>query len=101
MTIRRRDFLSMTGGAALSAGLLRRSRAADSASTYDLERFGNARILHLNVTHAQLKPVNFCETNINMGLGAMAGQPPHLVGRLFSTLWHRRGQRRRLCLHQH
>jgi sulfur-oxidizing protein SoxB len=83
MTIRRRDFLSMTGGAALSAGLLRRSRAADSASTYDLERFGNARILHMTDTHAQLKPVYFREPSVNIGIGAMAGQPPHLVGKAF------------------
>ena len=83
MTIRRRDFLSMTGAAALSAGLLRRSRAADSVSTYDLERFGNARILHLTDTHAQLKPVYFREPSVNIGVGAMAGKPPHLVGKAF------------------
>jgi sulfur-oxidizing protein SoxB len=83
MTIRRRDFLTMTGAAALSAGLSRRARAADTPSIYDLERFGNARILHLTDTHAQLKPVYFREPSVNIGIGAMAGQPPHLVGKAF------------------
>ena len=83
MTIRRRDFLTMTGAAALSAGLSRRSRAADNPGIYDLERFGNARILHMTDTHAQLKPVYFREPSINLGIGAMQGRPPHLVGRAF------------------
>ena len=83
MTIRRRDFLAITGAAALSAGLPRRSPAADNASIYDLERFGNARILHMTDTHAQLKPVYFREPSINLGVGAMQGRPPHLVGRAF------------------
>jgi len=83
MTIRRRDFLAMTGAAALSVGRPHRSRAADNASIYDLERFGNARILHMTDTHAQLKPVYFREPSINLGIGAMQGRPPHLVGRAF------------------
>jgi sulfur-oxidizing protein SoxB len=83
MTIQRRDFMKMTGAAALSAGLVRRSHAADSASIYDLERFGHARILHMTDTHAQLKPVYFREPSVNIGIGAMAGQPPHLVGKAF------------------
>jgi S-sulfosulfanyl-L-cysteine sulfohydrolase len=83
MTVRRRDFLKMTGAAALSAGLSRRARAADTPSTYDLERFGNARILHMTDTHAQLKPIYFREPSVNIGIGTMAGQPPHLVGKAF------------------
>src|SRR4030081_1977137 len=83
MTIRRRDFLKLTGAAALSAGLPRIARTADSASVYDLERFGNARILHLTDTHAQLLPVYVREPSVNLGIGAMQGKPPHLVGRAF------------------
>src|SRR5450432_2735835 len=83
MTIRRRDFLKLTGAVALSGGLPRLARAADTAGIYDLERFGNARILHMTDTHAQLKPVYFREPSVNLGIGAMAGQPPHLVGRAF------------------
>src|SRR5205823_13308002 len=50
---------------------------------YDIERFGNARILHLTDTHAQLNPVYFREPSVNIGIGEMAGRPPHLVGRAF------------------
>src|SRR4030081_1146429 len=83
MTIRRRDFLKLTGAAALSAGLPRIARTADSASVYDLERFGNARILHMTDAHAQLLPVYVREPSVNLGIGAMQGKPPHLVGRAF------------------
>src|SRR5436305_6097677 len=79
MTIRRRDFLRLAGAAALS-GL---PRAAASAGVYDLERFGNARILHLTDTHAQLLPVYFREPSVNIGIGELQGKPPHLVGRAF------------------
>ena len=83
MKIRRRDFLKFSGAAALSGGLIRATRAADSPSLYDLERFGNARILHLTDTHAQLQPVFFREPSVNIGIGEMAGKPPHLVGKAF------------------
>jgi len=83
MTIRRRDFLKFTGAAALAGGLPRIARGADNASVYDFERFGNARILHITDTHAQLLPVYFREPSVNIGIGAMAGKPPHLVGRAF------------------
>jgi sulfur-oxidizing protein SoxB len=50
---------------------------------YDIGRFGNVRVLHLTDTHAQLSPVFFREPSVNIGVGAMRGQPPHLVGRAF------------------
>ncbi len=34
-------------------------------------------------THAQLKPIYFREPSVNLGIGAMQGKPPHLVGRAF------------------
>jgi sulfur-oxidizing protein SoxB len=83
MTIRRRDLLKFAGAAVLAGGLPRIGRAADSTSVYDLERFGNARILHMTDTHAQLLPVYFREPSVNLGIGAMRGHPPHLVGRAF------------------
>jgi S-sulfosulfanyl-L-cysteine sulfohydrolase len=83
MKIRRRDFLRFSGAAALSGGLIRATRAADSPSIYDVERFGDARILHLTDTHAQLQPVFFREPSVNIGIGEMAGRPPHLVGKAF------------------
>ena len=83
MAIRRRDFLKSAGLAAASLSLPRLARGTESASIYDLERFGNARILHITDTHAQLNPVYFREPSINIGIGEMAGRPPHLVGRAF------------------
>ncbi|MET4388545.1 sulfur-oxidizing protein SoxB [Bradyrhizobium sp. F1.4.3] len=83
MAIRRRDFLKGTAGIAASLGLPRLARGAEAASIYDIERFGNARILHLTDTHAQLNPVYFREPSVNIGIGEMAGRPPHLVGRAF------------------
>ncbi|WP_027549850.1 thiosulfohydrolase SoxB [Bradyrhizobium sp. Cp5.3] len=83
MAIRRRDFLKSAGAIAASIGLPRLARGAEAASIYDLEHFGNARILHITDTHAQLNPVYFREPSVNIGIGEMAGRPPHLVGRAF------------------
>jgi S-sulfosulfanyl-L-cysteine sulfohydrolase len=83
MTIRRRDLLKAAGTAAVTAGLPRLARGTDTTSIYDIERFGNARILHITDTHAQLNPVYFREPSVNIGIGEMAGRPPHLVGRAF------------------
>ena len=82
MTLNRRNILKLAGVTALSGSLPRRGRGAEGG-VYDLERFGNARILHITDTHAQLLPGYFREPSANLGLGAMAGQPPHLVGRAF------------------
>ena len=82
MTIYRRDFLRLTGAAALAGSLPRLASGADGG-VYDLGRFGNARILHITDTHAQLLPGYFREPGVNLGIGTMAGQPPHLVGRAF------------------
>ena len=83
MAIRRRDFLKFTSAAALTPALSLAARGADSPGVYDLERFGNARILHMTDTHAQLRPAYFREPSVNLGIGAMQGKPPHLVGRAF------------------
>ncbi|KWR89366.1 thiosulfohydrolase SoxB [Cupriavidus sp. IDO] len=57
------------------------AQAAQSAQAmYDLPRFGNVHLLHFTDCHAQLRPVNFREPNVNLGIGAYAGKPPHLVG---------------------
>jgi S-sulfosulfanyl-L-cysteine sulfohydrolase len=83
MKIRRRDFLKLTGAAAFAPTLSRTTRGAESPGVYDIERFGNARILHMTDTHAQLNPIYFREPSVNLGIGAMLGKPPHLVGRAF------------------
>jgi S-sulfosulfanyl-L-cysteine sulfohydrolase len=82
MIIRRREFLKATAAMALCGSRPRFARGAETG-VYDIERFGNARILHTTDTHAQLKPVYFREPSVNLGIGEMAGKPPHLVGKAF------------------
>ena len=81
--MRRRDVVKSFAAASLSAILPRTGNAAETDAIYDIGRFGNARVLHMTDTHAQLLPVYFREPSVNIGVGAMAGQPPHLVGRAF------------------
>jgi sulfur-oxidizing protein SoxB len=83
MKLHRRDLLKTAGAAVLSGALPRIARAAGDPAVYELASFGNARILHMTDTHAQLMPVLFREPSVNLGIGAMQGHPPHLVGHAF------------------
>jgi sulfur-oxidizing protein SoxB len=77
---RRELLLSFT--AAAFTGVVPReiARAAEPGEFYDIGRFGNARVLHMTDTHAQLLPMHYREPSVNVGIGSMAGRPPHLVG---------------------
>jgi sulfur-oxidizing protein SoxB len=80
MSINRREFLRLLA-AASAAGLSLEARAQSSpASLYDLPAFGNARLLHFTDCHAQLLPGRYREPQANIGVGADADRPPHLVG---------------------
>lgn len=72
---------------ALSAPALlalpRRGFGAERRYSYEFRPSGNARIIHITDTHAQLRPILFREPSVNIGIGAMEGRPPHLVGRQF------------------
>jgi sulfur-oxidizing protein SoxB len=81
--MRRRDVLKALTAAALTGVIPRIGRAAQADDLYDIGRFGNARVLHMTDSHAQLNPIYFREPSIYLGVGAMAGKPPHLVGRAF------------------
>src|ERR1039458_10740595 len=85
MPIRRRDFLKLAMAAPAIASFPRFADAAKGYPIYDLKPFGNARILHMTDTHAQLLPVYFREPSINIGVGSMRARPPHLVGDGFLT----------------
>ena len=47
---------------------------------YNVAPFGNITLLHMTDSHAQLIPTYYREPNINIGVGAARGKPPHLVG---------------------
>jgi len=53
------------------------------ANMYEVPAFGNVSLLHYTDCHAQLLPVYFREPNVNIGIGNMKGNPPHLVGESF------------------
>ena len=80
--MRRRDALKVLTTAVLS-GIVPRVGLAAGDDPYDIGRFGNARVLHMTDTHAQLLPIHFREPSVNIGVGTMTGRPPHLVGRAF------------------
>jgi sulfur-oxidizing protein SoxB len=82
--MRRRELLKLFTAAAMSGVVpFGAARAAGGDELYDTGKFGNARLLHMTDTHAQLAPVHFREPSVNLGVGAMAGKPPHLVGEAF------------------
>jgi sulfur-oxidizing protein SoxB len=77
----RRDFLWMLGSAS-AAGMFSGCTARGlRADPYELEPYGNARVLHFTDCHAQLNPVYFREPNVNIGIATARGRAPHLVGR--------------------
>ena len=76
--MQRREFLQML--AVASAGGMALPSLAQAGDWYDLPCFGNVHLLHFTDCHAQLKPIYFREPNVNLGIGALAGKAPHLVG---------------------
>lgn len=67
--------------AALAAGFpLHADAATNASSRYDVPKIGNVHMLHLTDCHAQLLPSYFREPSVNLGVGHLRGQLPHLVG---------------------
>lgn len=71
------------GKAGVTASLSGCHSLADknASGLYELSKFGQARILHITDTHAQLMPVYFREPSVNLGLGSAKGKVPHRVGK--------------------
>lgn len=85
MSLARREFLQLLAYAS-AAGLALDGRGVLAAEPttaqrlYDVPSFGNVSLLHFTDCHAQLLPSYFREPSVNLGVGAAAGQAPHLVG---------------------
>lgn len=84
MSLSKRDFLQVLGcAAAAGLPLAQVAEAAPDkaeAQLYDLPPFGNVSLLHMTDCHAQLQPIYFREPSVNLGIGSMQGELPHLVG---------------------
>mgnify|MGYP003499131058 CR=1 FL=1 len=84
MNLSKREFVQVLGAASVVGMGLGRWANADAATAqnglYDIAPFGNVSFLHMTDCHAQLKPVHFREPSVNLGIGSMQGQLPHLVG---------------------
>ena len=84
MNLSKREFLQVLGAAGVAGMGLGQHAQADAqaaqAGLYDIKPFGNVSLLHMTDCHAQLKPIYFREPSVNLGLGSMKGNLPHLVG---------------------
>ncbi|MFZ2308287.1 MAG: thiosulfohydrolase SoxB [Rhodoferax sp.] len=84
MSLSKREFLQVLGAAATAGLALGKHAQADAATAaqalYDIPRFGQVSFLHMTDCHAQLLPIYFREPSMNLGIGSMRGQLPHLVG---------------------
>jgi S-sulfosulfanyl-L-cysteine sulfohydrolase len=84
MNLSKREFLQVLGAASAAGLALGRYADADAATAerglYAIAPFGNVSFLHMTDCHAQLKPIYFREPSVNLGIGDMQGQLPHLVG---------------------
>ncbi len=84
----RRDLLQVAVATAALPGLAPLARAAgsqqiDQARLLDFQPKGRLTLMNLTDIHAQLVPVYFREPSVNIGVGRMEGQVPHLTGKDF------------------
>jgi sulfur-oxidizing protein SoxB len=88
MSLSKREFLQVLAAGTVAGMGLGRWADASAASAgevlYDVPPLGRGAglvsLLHMTDCHAQLRPIRFREPSVNMGVGTMRGQWPHLVG---------------------
>ena len=93
--ISRREFLQASVAASALYGVSGFGNwsklAAQQVLTQDdllrFETFGNVSLIHITDIHAQLKPIWFREPEFNIGVGAVRGVPPHVVGQDFIDMF--------------
>lgn len=91
----RREFLTATVALAALTGSGMAGRWSQAAAQQRMTeddllaagKFGNLTILHVTDIHAQLKPLFFREPEVNIGIGQVAGLPPHVTGADFLKLY--------------
>jgi sulfur-oxidizing protein SoxB len=84
MNLSKREFFQVLGAGTMAGMGLGTYADAEAATAtnglYDIPRFGNVSFLHMTDCHAQLMPIYFREPSVNLGIGSMKGNLPHLVG---------------------
>lgn len=93
--ISRRDFLQATVAASAIWGAsgvgnwakLAAQQALSQDQLLDFDTYGNVTLVHITDIHAQLKPIWFREPEINLGVGAVHGLPPHVTGADFLKMF--------------
>jgi sulfur-oxidizing protein SoxB len=94
--VSRREFLQAAvavGAIAGGAGggtwqaLAARQQLMSEADLLQFPTTGNVTLVHVTDIHAQLKPIYFREPSINLGVGEVAGKPPHVTGKDFLKLY--------------
>ncbi len=84
MNLTKREFMQVLGAgtmAGMGLGAYADAEAGVASNgLYDIHKFGTVSFLHMTDCHAQLKPIYFREPNVNLGVGSMKGNLPHLVG---------------------
>jgi sulfur-oxidizing protein SoxB len=88
VSLSKREFLQVLAAASVAGMGLARHEQSDAATAeqalYDLPPLGSGSgfvsFLHMTDCHAQLLPIHFREPSVNLGVGSMQGQIPHLVG---------------------
>ncbi len=85
----RRDFLQVAAATAVMTGApgAFSSLAARQTLTQDdllaFDSVGQVTLLNFTDAHAQLVPLYFREPSVNLGVGEVAGLPPHITGKAF------------------
>lgn len=90
--ISRRDFLQATVAASAIYGATGWNRAAaqqkmTQEKLLEFDTTGNVTLIHITDIHGQLKPIYFREPEINLGMGAVNGLPPHVTGADFLKMF--------------
>ena len=88
MSLSKREFLQVLAAGSVAGMGLGRWADADAATAgeamYNIKPLGtgpgHVSLLHMTDCHAQLLPIRFREPSVNLGIGSMKGQIPHLVG---------------------